>query len=118
MSLIGHTKYGPVQTFLRHDRPRNYICACCVMSVGVPQDDGRFCSTCRAELEAQAKGAPSSWLERCKASRDELREIDRLFPAHLDYHAWRYLHDDGQDLDEMGDDAVAHEEARQEGGAP
>ena len=110
--IIGQTKYGPVQTFRRHDRPRNYVCACCVMSVGVPQDDGRYCSTCRSELEKQAKGEPSDWLKRCKDARDELREIDRLYPAHLDYHAWRYLHDDGQDYDEMMDSAATRRRAR------
>ncbi len=111
--IIGHTKYGPVQTFQRHERPRHYICACCVMHVGVPQDDGRYCSTCRAELE---RCEETDWLRRCKAARAELREIDRLYPTHLDYHAWRYLHEDGQDQDEIGEDAIAHEEARREEG--
>jgi len=113
MTAIGSTKYGMVQSYRPHGRPEHYICACCVMSVGVPQDDGRYCSTCRAALDGH-EARDLAWLRRCAVARDELREIDRCFPGHLDQHAWRYLHEDGQDLDEIESGAVAHEEARRE----
>lgn len=112
--IIGHTKFGPVQTFRAHERPPHYVCASCIMQVGCPQDDETYCSTCRVEIEKEARGNRSTWLRRCETARAELREIERLFPGHLDAHSWTYLHEDGQDQDQLEDAAIAQEEARRE----